>query len=123
MKTDNIYLIGFMGAGKTTVGKELEKLISYKFQDMDELIVEDSNMEITEIFASKGEDYFRDLESKKLIEISNKDSLIVSTGGGIILRNTNREILYRNFSIYLRASYKTIFNRIRQIPFFGYLIC
>ena len=52
MKTDNIYLIGFMGAGKTTVGKELEKLISYKFQDMDELIVEDSNMEITEIFAS-----------------------------------------------------------------------
>ena len=114
MKTNNIYLIGFMGAGKTTVGKELEKLISYKFQDMDELIVEDSNMEITEIFASKGEDYFRDLESKKLIEMSNKDSLIVSTGGGIILRNTNREILYRNFSIYLRASYKTIFNRIKK---------
>ena len=55
MKTNNIYLIGYMGAGKTTVGKELEKLISYKFQDMDELIVEDSNMEITEIFASKGE--------------------------------------------------------------------
>ena len=101
-----------MGAGKTTVGSELAKLTSYTLLDTDQLIVEDSNMDIVEIFELHGEDYFRDLESNKLIQISNQKNLIVSTGGGIIIREKNRKILSKHFSIYLRASYEIIFNRI-----------
>jgi len=114
MKNNNIYLIGFMGAGKTTVGSELAKLTSYTLLDTDQLIVEDSNMDIVEIFELHGEDYFRDLESNKLIQISNQKNLIVSTGGGIIIREKNRKILSKHFSIYLRASYEIIFNRIKK---------
>ena len=72
MKNNNIYLIGFMGAGKTTDGSELAKLTSYTLLDTDQLIVEDSNTDIVQIFELHGEDYFRDLESNKLIQISNQ---------------------------------------------------
>jgi len=103
-----------MGAGKTTVGQILSSKIDYKLVDTDQLIIEDENMPITNIFALKGEDYFRDLESKKLKELELEKNLVVSTGGGIVLRKINREILNNNFSIYLRASYEKIFNRIKN---------
>ena len=103
-----------MGSGKTTVGKILSSKINYKLVDTDKLIIEDENMPITEIFALRGEDYFRDLESEKLKELELERDLIVSTGGGIVLRKVNREILNNNFSIYLKASYEKIFSRIKD---------
>jgi len=114
MNYKSIYLIGFMGSGKTTVGKSLTKYIDYKLVDTDELIVQDLNMQITEIFASKGEEYFRDLESEKLKQLLLESNLIVSTGGGIILRDVNRDILKNSFSIYLKTSYDKIFDRIKN---------
>ena len=110
----NIILIGFMGAGKTTVGALLAKRMNFNFYDTDEMITIDEKKEIVEIFDSNGEEYFRDLESKKLDEIESFNNCIFSTGGGIILREENRKILQRNFSVYLKASYEIIFERIKQ---------
>jgi len=109
-----IFLIGFMGAGKTTVGELLAKRMKFSYYDTDQMIVSDERREIVEIFSSDGEEYFRDLETKKLQEIEDSDETVFSTGGGIILRESNRKILNRNFSVYLKASYETIFERIKQ---------
>jgi shikimate kinase len=110
----NIFLIGFMGAGKTTIGFLLAKKLNFNFEDTDQMIVQEECKEIVEIFESKGEDYFRDLETKKLLEIEDYKKTIFATGGGIVLRQQNREILKRNFSVYLKASYQTIFERIKD---------
>ncbi len=110
----NIFLIGFMGAGKTTIGSLLADKINFNFYDTDQMIVEQESREIVEIFKSNGEDYFRDLETGKLTEIENYKETIFATGGGIILRQENREILKRNFSVYLKASFETIFERIKE---------
>ena len=110
----NIFLIGFMGAGKTTIGFLLAKKLNFNFEDTDQMIVQEECKEIVEIFESKGEDYFGDLETKKLLEIEDYKKTIFATGGGIVLRQQNREILKRNFSVYLKASYQTIFERIKD---------
>ena len=103
-----------MGAGKTTIGFLLAKKLNFNFEDTDQMIVQEECKEIVEIFESKGEDYFRDLETKKLLEIEDYKKTIFATGGGIVLRQQNREILKRNFSVYLKASYQTIFERIKD---------
>lgn len=110
----SIFLIGFMGAGKTTVGDLLAKKMNFNFYDTDQMIVEDQGREIVEIFNTDGEEYFRNLESNKLLKIKDSSDTVYSTGGGIILRESNRKILYENFAIYLRASYDVIFERIKQ---------
>ena len=110
----SIFLVGFMGAGKTTVGKLLAEAKGFSLYDTDKLIEEEEETSIAEIFSSKGEQYFRDLESKKLIELEAIDNSVFSTGGGIILRKENLDILNRNLSIYLKASYENIFKRIEE---------
>ena len=110
----SIFLVGFMGAGKTTVGSILSEKMNFDFCDTDQMIVEEESREIVNIFKTDGEEYFRDLESKKLYEVQNRENTIFSTGGGIILREENREILNKNFSVYLKASYEEIFSRIKK---------
>ena len=100
----SIFLVGFMGAGKTTVGSILSEKMNFDFCDTDQMIVEEESREIVNIFKTDGEEYFRDLESKKLYEVQNRENTIFSTGGGIILREENREILNKNFSIYLNIN-------------------
>ena len=89
----NLYLIGFMGTGKTTVGKYVAELLEMNFVDMDEMVVESEGCSINEIFKNKGEPYFREIESKILESISGSESLVVSTGGGCIESEFNRNLM------------------------------
>lgn len=85
----NIVLCGFMGSGKSTVGKALAKLTGREYVDMDIYIEKQQNKTIKDIFAESGEDYFRDLEHKASIELSKKSDLIISAGGGTLLYKRN----------------------------------
>ena len=103
-----------MGAGKTTVGIELAKKLSYKLIDTDQSIENDQSRKIKDIFSEDGEPFFRNLETLKLKELINEENAIISTGGGIILKDENRSILNDLFTIYLKADFENIFNRIKQ---------
>lgn len=100
-KKGNIVLVGMPGSGKSTVGHILADKLSSKFVDTDELIVNKAKMEITDIFAKYGEKYFRDLESEVIKEISADTGIILSTGGGAVLRSENVRELKRNGRLYL----------------------
>jgi len=91
----NIVLIGFMGSGKSTVGRELHKRLGYSLTDMDQLIEETMGKKISEIFKEEGESAFRDFETLQLLEIAKQTDTrhIISTGGGIIVRAGNRSLL------------------------------
>ena len=92
MVMESIYLIGFMGAGKTEVGKQLSEKLNIPVIDMDAEIVKQEEQEITEIFAQYGEAHFRTIESNILKELQDKQA-IVTTGGGVILKDENRTFL------------------------------
>ena len=103
-----------MGAGKTTVGMELAKKLNYKLIDTDHSIENDQSREIKDIFSQDCESFFRNLETLKLKELTNVENAVISTGGGIILKDENRSILNNLFTIYLKADFENIFNRIKQ---------
>ena len=77
-----IFLIGFMGCGKTTLGKKLARTLNYNFIDLDSYIENKTTEKITEIFDKKGEHYFRDLEKESLSEICKMDNMVLASGGG-----------------------------------------
>jgi len=89
----NIILTGFMGVGKTEVGKALADKLKLNFLDTDELIEKTEGRQISEIFDKEGEPYFRDLETEVLKTLGNYDNFVLATGGGIILREENVELL------------------------------
>ena len=101
-----------MGSGKSTVGKSLSEKLKNSFIDIDQEIEKREKKTINEIFKIKGEKYFRNIESKILIECKNE---IVSCGGGIILKKKNRNFLKDNgFNIHLKCSINTIIKRIEN---------
>ncbi|MBI5328387.1 MAG: shikimate kinase [Deltaproteobacteria bacterium] len=109
----NIVLTGFMGTGKSSVGRRLAKELNLKFVDTDDLIEKKAGMGISEIFAKFGEGYFRLLESKVIHEISSNTDMVIATGGGAIINPLNFETLKRNGTIIcLTASIDEIFSRI-----------
>ncbi len=89
----NIVLTGFMGAGKTAVGRELSRILGWKIIDVDDEIVKARNMTIHEIFSTLGEPAFRDIETGMIRKVSQDRSVIISTGGGAVLRQENMDIL------------------------------
>ena len=93
-KKENLILIGFMGAGKTSLGKAAAKALGVPFLDTDDLITEREQMPITEIFARKGEEWFRALETLTLRELMDREGgFVLSVGGGLPLREENRVLL------------------------------
>lgn len=114
MGADNIILIGFMGSGKSVIGRRLAKQMKYRFMDTDKIIVDKEGMEIQEIFKKYGEERFRDLESSLLLSmIDNLDRTVLSTGGGMPVRESNVKLLHAMGKIiYLRSSQNAIVNRL-----------
>jgi shikimate kinase len=105
----NIFLTGFMGAGKSTVGRLLAKRIGYRFIDLDQMIVQKEGRAIQEIFAAHGEGYFRECETAVLVEQAEADRTVFATGGGIVGRIENRALLKKyGRVVYLRASWPTL---------------
>lgn len=108
----NIVLTGFMGTGKTEVGRELSNILGWKIIDIDDEIVKAHKMSINEIFNKLGEPVFRDIETEMIRKISQNKSLIISTGGGAVLRQENMEALRNNgVVVCLTATPETIFKR------------
>lgn len=114
-RKDNIVLIGYMGAGKSTVGKALAVKKGYSFIDTDMYIEEREGMTISEIFKVKGEDYFRRLETEILTELKDTlDHAVLATGGGLPLRSENSELLKQIGTVYyLKADADTIYERVK----------
>lgn len=114
-RSGNIILTGFMGAGKSTVGRRLARRLGYAFHDLDELIVAREGRSIPAIFAAAGEDYFRECESAVLAEQVGVTRAVFSTGGGLVCREANR-MLMRQLGrvVYLRAGWATLEQRLRK---------
>lgn len=89
----NIYLVGFMGTGKSSVGRFLAERLNRKFVDLDDLIETKENRKISDIFAKDSEVYFRKVEKQSLIEVSEKKEVIVACGGGIVIDPDNIRIM------------------------------
>lgn len=112
----NIVLVGFMGTGKTVVGKLLAKKLGREFLELDEIIEEKEECSIKEIFEKKGEPYFRKLEKEAVKEVSQKKAVIISTGGGAIVDEENFENLKRNgILVCLEASPDVILTRTKGL--------
>ncbi|MCF7887026.1 MAG: shikimate kinase [Candidatus Omnitrophica bacterium] len=110
----NIYLVGFMGTGKTAVGKVLADKLSKRFVEMDQLIEKQENKEIKDIFAENGQDYFRKLENQLLRELSSQSDLVVSCGGGVVCNQDNLDILQNTGYLFsLFASPNSIVERTK----------
>lgn len=114
MKTENIVLIGFMGCGKSTIGRKLANAIDYEFLDTDELIEQKTGRKISDIFASDGEEAFRQMETDLLQELSETvTGKVLATGGGMPMREENRALMRQvGTVVFLEASIETILERL-----------
>lgn len=111
----HIYLIGFMGTGKTTVSHKLQELTRAEEIDMDAWIVKKNGMSINDMFEKYGETYFRDRETDAVREISGYEPAIVSCGGGAVLRDQNTQIMKESGRIVLlTATPETIYERVKD---------
>ena len=112
---NNIFLVGFMGVGKSTIAKELKKILDMNLVEMDARIVHEQGMSINEIFEKYGENYFRDIESKLVLDIGDEGNTIVSCGGGVVLRPENVEHMRQSGKVvYLTATPESIFERVKN---------
>lgn len=111
----NIVLIGFMGSGKSTIAKALAKALDMKVVDMDYEIEREEGRSINDIFAEEGEAYFRDLETDFLERMQGKNNKILSTGGGVILREENVKLLkHIGTVVFLQADVEHIYNNVKD---------
>jgi shikimate kinase len=114
---ENIILVGYMGSGKTSVGQDIASIKGYTFVDTDKMIEENEKRTISDIFATEGEEAFRDMETRLLENLISQGGrgLVISTGGGMPLRNENRRLLAQlGRVVYLRALPATIYERIKE---------
>lgn len=113
----NFVLIGFMGSGKSSIGRILATKLGYSLVDTDAMVVEAAGMQITDIFARHGEDAFRDYESKALRCLAERGAnrTVISTGGGIVMRPGNVALLHElGFVVLLTASEEVLFERVSR---------
>ena len=112
---NNIYLIGPMGVGKTTIGRQLAKALRRPFYDSDKVIEQKTGVDISTIFEFEGEQGFRKREQKVIQELTQIQNIVLSTGGGVVVSQENRELLKQfGFVIYLQCSVERILERTRK---------
>ena len=109
MVYDNIVLIGFMGCGKSSVGKVLARKLYKKFVDVDSIIEVEQKSSISDIFKNKGEEHFRGLEQKCINELTQNTGQVIATGGGVPIHST---ISDKSLIIYIDADFDVIVNRL-----------
>lgn len=115
MEGKNVVLVGFMGCGKTTIGKKLAKACGYEFIDMDVEIERRENMKITEIFEKFGEAAFRSMETELCKQLSQREGCVIATGGGVIKNEENMRLLKINGSVlYIKASPEHIYKNVKN---------
>jgi shikimate kinase len=114
LKGLNLYLVGMMGVGKTTIGKLLAQTLNYRFFDTDALISKITQQSINEIFNSAGEPAFREIESQVLAELSAYTYLVVATGGGIILKRENWSYLHHGMIVWLDVPVDLLMLRLQH---------
>ncbi len=110
----NIYLVGMMGSGKTVTGKVLASLTGFRFIDLDQVIESEQKMTISVLFEKKGESFFRDLETQALKSAASGTRQVISTGGGIVVRPENREIMKTSGTVvFLETGLQWLLKRLR----------
>lgn len=110
----SIALTGFMASGKTEIGKAIQRMSGLELVDTDSLIEKREGKTINEIFAQMGEEYFRTVESEAVESVSEKDGLIISTGGGVVMRAENVDMLRRGADVYfIDTKFEIIEERIK----------
>jgi len=109
----SLALIGMMGTGKSTIGREVAKKIKIKFVDLDKIIEKNEGQSIVELFKKKGEKYFRDIEEKTFFSLDSSEKIILATGGGAFLNKKIREDILKSYiSVWLNASIETLVERV-----------
>ena len=112
---NNIFLIGFSGSGKSSVGKKLAKNLNYNFLDTDRIIEKTTSLSIDETISTKGEKEFRSIETQVLSKIDFSQNNVISTGGGLPTEKDNIRIMKNNGSIiWLKASIDSIYDRLKN---------
>ena len=107
-------IVGYMGSGKTTVGRALAHALRREFVDLDRAIVKEAGKGIPEIFAEHGEEHFRDLEHKALLDaLNDRTPSVVACGGGIVVRPENRALLRDVTTVFLREDTDVLYHRTR----------
>lgn len=113
--SQNVYLVGFMGSGKSTIGPLLAQRLGFKFVDLDQLIEKQSGKTIVEIFETHGEDYFRSLETAALMHLSSGQKSVIALGGGTFVTRENRELVKESgTSVWLKVSLEEAVRRCRK---------
>ena len=114
MAVDRIYLVGFMGAGKSTIGRELALKLKWTFVDLDVEIEESEKRPVREIFQTNGEAYFRRIESAHIRKIAERSHAVIALGGGAYIDPENRTLLdSTGITVWLQASLKSITQRVK----------
>lgn len=112
-KVKSIAIVGFMGAGKTTIGKELSSRLHTSFIDVDAFIEKKTKKTIEQIFQESGEIGFREIETEVLKQLPLKNA-VISTGGGIVIKEENRKILNNFYVIWLDVEFEVILKRLKN---------
>jgi shikimate kinase len=113
VKADKLYLVGFMGAGKTSVARALARRLDWKTEDIDERIERRERRDIPSIFRQQGEPYFRAVEREELIALLPQRGTVVATGGGTVVDAGNRELMLRDGAVvWLDVPFSTILDRV-----------
>ncbi len=111
----NLVLTGMMGSGKSTIGKSLSNRLNTKFIDIDNIIEKKLSLSISQIFESKGEDFFRDKEREETIKALNNENMVIALGGGAFMDETIRENIKKSsFSVWLDIDIDEIFKRTKS---------